>query len=54
MRATQLWPLPLLYLGALLSKSVAVLPVISAALTFAREGWVGLRQDRWRHGCWCC
>ena len=50
MRATQLWPLPLLYLGALLSKSVAVLPVISAALTFAREGWVGLRQDRWRHG----
>jgi len=50
-RASALWPLLMLYVGALLSKSVAVtMPVIAATLTVAREGWSGLYRDRKRHG----
>ena len=50
LRALSAWPLLVLYVGALLSKSVAVtVPVIAAALAWARHGWRGLHPDRWRY-----
>ena len=49
-RAARPWPVLLLYVGAALSKSVAVtMPAIAVVLTIAEEGWRGLLRDRWRY-----
>lgn len=49
-RASSSWPLLVLYVGAMLSKSVAVtMPAIAASLALAEEGWRGLMRDRRRY-----
>lgn len=49
LRARQVWPLLLLYLGAVLSKSVAVtVPVLAMVLTAASHGWQAVVRLRWR------
>jgi hypothetical protein len=50
LRRAHIWPLLVLYVGATLSKSVAVtIPAIAMAITVAEEGWRGLVRDRWRY-----
>lgn len=50
MRASSSWPLLVLYVGAVLSKSVGVtMPAIAASLVIAEEGWRSLMRDRRRY-----